>query len=136
MGESAVGAAERVGAPASFARRWSAGALPSNDGGSPITQLHGHAVHRRPTAQTPVHGGQRLGDERQRSRGLTNGTAYTFTVKATNAAGASPESAASAAATPQDTVFDFTGTPADIDSGDTTLRSNSGSKFTADTSGR
>ena len=32
--------------------------------------------------------------------GLTNGTPYTFTVTATNAAGTSPASAASAAATP------------------------------------
>src|ERR1700754_4571901 len=36
--------------------------------------------------------------------GLTNGTPYTFTVKATNATGPSPESSPSAAMTPWDTI--------------------------------
>ncbi|WP_121252817.1 DUF4082 domain-containing protein [Solirubrobacter pauli] len=49
--------------------------------------------------------------------GLTNGTAYTFRVSATNAVGASPQSAASAPATPQSTLFDFA-TPTTVDAGD------------------
>ena len=49
--------------------------------------------------------------------GLTNGTAYTFTVTATNANGTGPDSAASTAITPENTIFDFS-TPTTMDSGD------------------
>jgi Domain of unknown function (DUF4082)/Bacterial Ig domain/Fibronectin type III domain/Lysyl oxidase len=51
--------------------------------------------------------------------GLTNGTSYTFTVQASNAAGGGPVSAPSNAVTPvaQDTIFGA-GTPATVDSGD------------------
>jgi hypothetical protein len=65
--------------------------------------------------------------------GLTNGSSYTFTVKATNGIGTSSESAASAAVTPQDTIFDF-GTPATVDSGDGSSV-ELGVKFTADVGG-
>jgi hypothetical protein len=65
--------------------------------------------------------------------GLTSGTAYTFTVAATNSLGTGGASAASAAVTPEDTIFDF-GTPATIDSGDTS-GTQVGVKFTADTNG-
>jgi hypothetical protein len=62
---------------------------------------------------------------------LTNGKAYTLKVKAVNGNGASNASAASAAIIPRNTIFDFGGTPASLDVGDT----NSGElgvKFTAD----
>ena len=65
--------------------------------------------------------------------GLTNGSPYTFTVSATNSLGTGGPSAASAAITPDDTLFDFT-TPATIDSGDSAA-GNLGIKFTVDTSG-
>jgi N,N-dimethylformamidase beta subunit-like protein/uncharacterized protein DUF4082/fibronectin type III domain protein/Big-like domain-containing protein len=66
--------------------------------------------------------------------GLTTGTAYTFTVSATNSVGTGPASAASSALTPEDTIFDF-GTPATADSGDTS-GVNLGVTFTADSNGQ
>jgi hypothetical protein len=66
--------------------------------------------------------------------GLTNGSAYTFTVSATNALGTGVQSTASSAITPEDTIFDF-GTPAAADSGDPGS-GNLGVKFIADTSGQ
>ena len=66
--------------------------------------------------------------------GLTNGSAYTFKVSATNGIGTGSASAASSAVTPEDTIFDFS-TPATIDSGDPTS-SNLGVKFTADSNGQ
>jgi hypothetical protein len=65
--------------------------------------------------------------------GLTNGTAYTFTVAATSNLGTGAASSASSAVTPEDTLFEF-GTPATVDSGDS-VAGNLGVKFTADTSG-
>jgi hypothetical protein len=50
--------------------------------------------------------------------GLTNGTAYTFTVSATNSGGTGPDSAASAAITPADTIFDFPSAPANATAND------------------
>jgi hypothetical protein len=65
--------------------------------------------------------------------GLTNGTSYTFTVAATNGIGTGAASSASAAVTPQNTIFDFA-IPATIDSGDSSAIVI-GVKFTADSSG-
>ncbi len=61
--------------------------------------------------------------------GLQNGTAYTFTVAATNGIGTSPGSAPSSAVTPQNTILDFN-TPPTLDSGDTAAV-ELGVKFTA-----
>ncbi|MCU1370617.1 MAG: Alkaline phosphatase [Ilumatobacteraceae bacterium] len=70
---------------------------PASDGGSPIT---GYTVTPSigATAQTPVVFNSTA--TAQSITGLTNGTAYTFKVKATNAAGTGADSAASAAVTP------------------------------------
>ena len=91
---------------------WSA---PRSNGGSPITSY----------TVTPYVGRNRP-DTRSKSRasatsttvkGLDQRHTYTFTVTASNATGQGPPSGASAAVTPQDTIFDFA-TPATIDSGD------------------
>ena len=90
-------------------------APPSGDGGSAIT---GYTVtpYLGSTAQTPmqVSGGSTTSAT---VTGLTNGKAYTFAVAAINSVGTGSASAPSAAATPDDTIFDFA-TPATIDSGD------------------
>jgi hypothetical protein len=103
---------------------------PASDGGSALT-TYTVTPYIGTTAQTttPV----TAPATSVRVAGLTNGTAYTFKVTATNAAGSSPASAASSAATPQASVFE-SGTPVTVDSGD----ANSvvlGVKFTADVSG-
>jgi hypothetical protein len=64
--------------------------------------------------------------------GLTNGSSYTFQVTATNPVGTSP-AATTSAVSPVDTIFDA-GTPATIDSGDTSS-TEVGVKFTADANG-
>ena len=66
--------------------------------------------------------------------GLSNGAAYTFTVKATNGAAPGPASAASASVTPWDTIFDFGLQPQAADSGDASSV-EVGTRFTADQSG-
>ncbi len=66
---------------------------PTSNGGLPIT---GYTVTSSPGAKTCT----TTGTQSCTVIGLTNGTAYTFTVTATNAIGTGPASAASAAATP------------------------------------
>jgi hypothetical protein len=107
---------------------WSA---PSSDGGSAIS-AYTIIPYIGSTAQTPttISGSTTSATV----TGLSDGTAYTFAVTASNGAGTSPQSSPSPAATPQDTIFDFAGTPAEIDSGDS-APVELGVKFTADRAG-
>ena len=104
--------------------------LPSSDGDSAI---NGQTVtpYIGSAAQTPV--SVAASATSTTIIGLTNDTTYTFKVTATNGIGTSPASAASNAATPEATVFDFA-TPDTIDSGDT-LPVELGVKFKADFNG-
>jgi hypothetical protein len=98
--------------------------------GSPIT---GYTVtpYIGSTAQTPVQAGALATGATV--PGLTNGTTYTFKVKATNAIGTGPESTGSDTVTPRATIFDFA-TPATVDGGDASGIAL-GVKFTADLGG-
>jgi hypothetical protein len=87
---------------------------PANNGGSSITS-YTVTPHAGSTAGTSVQVGGST--TTAAFTGLQDGTPYTFTVTATNASGPSPASSASAAVTPEDTVFDFS-TPSTVDSGD------------------
>ena len=66
--------------------------------------------------------------------GLANATAYTFKVSATNGVGTGPTSGASAAVTPDYTIFDFS-TPLLTDAGDRGS-GELGVKFTSDATGQ
>ena len=104
----------------------------ANANGSPITS-YTVTPFIGTTAQTPV----QINNGSATSAtvtGLTNGTAYTFTVTATNAVGTSSASTASTAVTPEDTIFDFTA-PAVADAGDPSSL-EVGVKFTASVSGQ
>lgn len=68
----------------------------TNDGGSAIT---GHTATSTPGSFTGT------GSSPVNVTGLTNGTAYTFTVHSTNAIGNSPESASSNSVTPSSGGF-------------------------------
>jgi hypothetical protein len=99
---------------------------PSSDGDSPIS---GYTItpYVGSSAQTPVTAGASATSATV--GGLTNGTAYTFAVKAANAIGGGPQSSPSSAVTPQSTIFDFS-TPATADSGEANPL-EVGLKFTA-----
>jgi hypothetical protein len=107
---------------------WTAAA---SDGDSAIT---GQTVtpYIGTTAQTPVQVGATATSATV--TGLTNGTAYTFTVNANNAVGSGSPSPASNSATPQGTVFDFA-TPDVVDANDA-WPAEYGMKFKADYSGQ
>jgi subtilase family serine protease len=81
-----------VAGNASVVVSWTA---PVSNGGSPIT-----AYTIAPSPACPACTGMTTTALSSTVSGLTNGTPYTFTVTATNAAGTSPPSAASAAVTP------------------------------------
>jgi hypothetical protein len=104
--------------------------VPSGDGESPVT---GYTVTPfiGAAAQTTTTVG--ASTTSTTITGLSNGSAYTFKVKATNAVGNSPDSAASNTVTPGFTVFEL-GTPATADSGDPNAVSL-GVKFRADNDG-
>ena len=81
---------------------------PASNGGSPIT---GYTVTAAPGGRTATTTGARTATV----AGLTNGTAYTFTVRAVNVAGTSAASLSSAPVTPKGTMVGFTGiTPARV----------------------
>ncbi|MGZ6636414.1 MAG: DUF4082 domain-containing protein [Solirubrobacteraceae bacterium] len=104
---------------------------PGNDNGNTITS-YTVTPFIGSTAQTPVPVNG-VSNTSTTITGLTNNTAYTFKVSATNGIGTGPNSAASSAVTPQNTIFDFT-TPTIVDAGDAGAN-ELGVKFTADTSG-
>jgi len=128
-GPTAPGAPTAVTAlPASQSAQvsWTA---PTDDGGGTIS---GYTVtpYLGTAAQTPVNVS---GATSTTVGGLANGSAYTFKVTATNAAGPGPASAASAAVTPEQTILDFK-TPATVDAADA-QGATLGVKFTSDVSG-
>ena len=103
---------------------------PSNVGGGPVT---GYTVtpYAGSTAGTPVSVGANATGATV--SGLTDGTAYTFKVTATNSSGTGPASSASAAVTPEATIFDLAA-PSVADGGDSSSV-EVGVKFTASASG-
>ncbi|MGH2853442.1 MAG: DUF4082 domain-containing protein, partial [Solirubrobacteraceae bacterium] len=105
---------------------WSA----PNADGSPITS-YTVTPYVGATAQTPVKVGAAA--RSATVTGLTNGTAYTFKVAASNAIGTGPQSAASGAVTPEDTILDYA-TPEVADAGDRGAI-ELGLKFTAEGNG-
>ena len=103
---------------------------PASNGDSPIT---GYTITPYAGATAQPSTTAAAGATSKVVTGLTNGTAYTFRVTATNAVGTSPASAASNAATPQNTIFELAA-PATVDGADTGAVTV-GVKFRSDVSG-
>jgi hypothetical protein len=103
LAPTAPGAPTNVTATAGNAQATVTWTAPSSNGGSPIT---GYTVTSSPggiTAQAPAlkaNAARTGADPSAIVTGLTDGTAYTFTVTATNAIGTSPASAPSNSVTP------------------------------------
>ena len=107
---------------------WSA---PSNNGGSAIT---GYTITPYAGA-TALYPGHRDGTETSATiGGLSSGTAYTFTVAASNPIGTGSPSAASAPVTPERTIFDFA-TPATLETTES-ASTEVGVKFTSSLTAR
>ena len=106
---------------------WSA---PSSNGGSAIT---GYTVTPFIGASPQTHTEVGAGSTTATVKGLTNGTAYTFKVSASNLNGEGPQSVASGAVMPENTIFDFA-TPSTVDSGDGSSV-ELGVKFSSETAG-
>jgi hypothetical protein len=139
IGASAPGAPAIVSALAANAAAQVSWTAPA-DGGSAITK-YTVTPFIGTTAQTPTTVTGTPPATSTTVTGLTNGTAYTFTVSATNAIGTGPASAASNSVTPSATTCGACTiwassatptTPSAADSGAVTL----GVKFKADVSGR
>jgi hypothetical protein len=99
---TAPGAPTGVSATAGNAQAAVSWTAPASNGGSAITRYTVTAAPGGRTATT-------TGATTATVTGLTNGTAYRFTATATNAAGTSPGSTASAAVTPRAQEAGFTG---------------------------
>ncbi|WP_323100933.1 N,N-dimethylformamidase beta subunit family domain-containing protein [Intrasporangium sp. YIM S08009] len=110
------------------------------DGGSPITS-YTVTPYVGTTAQTAVRVTGNPPDSSASITGLTNGTAYTFKVSATNTVGTGPDSAASSPVTPQAvsctpcTIWPASTVPSTPDQGDTSS-TELGTRFTSDVNGQ
>jgi hypothetical protein len=138
-GATAPAAPTGVTAAAGDARAVVSWTAPSN-GGSPITS-YTVTPFIGSTAQTPTTVSGSPPATTATVTGLTNGTAYTFTVSATNAVGTGPASAASSAVTPASntcvacTIWASSATPVTPAHADTAAV-ELGVKFKADVNGK
>jgi N,N-dimethylformamidase beta subunit-like protein/uncharacterized protein DUF4082/fibronectin type III domain protein/Big-like domain-containing protein len=124
------GAPTGVNASAKNASAQVSWTAPSNNGGSSITGYKiTPYVGKSPQTATIVSASPTTAN----ITGLANGTAYTFTVAATNAIGTGAESTPSSAVTPFATIFELA-TPGQVDSGDSGAV-ELGVKFSSDTAG-
>ncbi len=87
---------------------------PASDGGSPIVS-YTVTPYVGSNAQAPTTAGGST--TKMRITGLTNGTSYTFRVKAANSSGSGPASDPSEAVSPKHSIFDLA-TPTTVDTGD------------------